>query len=123
MVSNTVHLNVLDQARPQWTASDNDAQINITLSPEEVTVNQQALLTIELLHRYPINSESIELPNLKGFSKRILIENRRTLAGDNNEWFRTQWQTLIYPRQSGNISIDPISWSGTLAKSLSLIHI
>lgn len=117
IVSNSVHINVLDATRPDWTPLADDAQIKMTLTPDTVVVNQQTLLTVELLHRYPINSESIQLPSWQGFSKRPLIENRRTYAGDNNEWFRTEWQTLIYPRQSGTINIDAIEWSGTMAKS------
>ncbi len=117
IVSNSVHIKVLDATRPQWTPKDADAQINISLTPDKAVVNQQMLFTVELLHRYPINSETIVLPTLEGFSKRSLIENRRTFAGEKNEWFRTQWQMLVYPRRSGEINIDATQWSGTLAKS------
>ncbi len=116
-VSNTVHIKILDATRPDWTPESDDAQINISLTPENIFVNQQLLLSIELLHRYPINSESVELPDLNGFSKRTLIENRRTHTDGDKKWFRTVWQYLVYPRQSGSIEIDPVSWRGTLAKS------
>ena len=85
VVSNSVHLKVLDAIRPEWTPMANDAQIRTTLTPENAVVNQQMLFKVELLHRYPISSESIELPELQGFSKRTLIENRRTFAGESNE--------------------------------------
>lgn len=117
VTSNTVHINILDATRPDWTPRSDDAQINISLSPHNTSVNQQLQLSIELLHRYPINAESIALPDLQGFSKRPLIENRRTYAGTDRQWFRTEWSYLLYPRQSGIIELDPVTWSGTLAKS------
>lgn len=117
IVSNTVHIKVLDATRPDWTPDQSDAQIITSLTPDNAAVNQQMLFKVELLHRYPINSESIKLPNLAGFSKRALIESRRTYKDDTKEWFRTEWQTLVYPRKSGSMEIGPIEWSGTLAKS------
>jgi hypothetical protein len=131
VVSNSVHIKVLDATRPDWTPLAEDAQIQTTLKPATAIVNQQVLLTIALLHRYPISSESFVLPELGGFSKRAIIENRRTIvnnvesglpqtdapSGTGDKWFRTEWQTLIYPRQSGTLTIDPVEWSGTLIRS------
>ncbi len=117
IMSNTVHIKVLDATRPDWTPRQQDAQIITTLTPTNAAVNQQMLYKVELLHRYPVNKETVKLPDLKGFSTRTVIENRRTYTSDNKEWFRTEWQTLIYPRQSGSIEIAAVEWSGALAKS------
>lgn len=117
VVSNSVHIKVLNDRRPEWTPQADDVQIKTSLSPANAMVNQQVLFTVELWHRYPISSETITLPDLQGFSTRALVENRRTFATDQKEWFRTEWQTLIYPRQSGAVTIDAIEWSGTLTRS------
>jgi len=117
VTSNSVYLKVLDTKRPEWTPHADDLKIKSTLSSTSVMVNQKVLLTIELLHRYPISNESFTLPKLKGLPKRALIENRRTIAGDNREWFRTAWEYLIFPDRSGSIQINGITWSGNTAKS------
>ena len=115
--SNSVYLKVLDADRPDWQPQADDLQINTTLSPISLMVNQKGLLTIELLHRYPISNESVSLPALDGFSKRTLVKDRRTLTGDNDLLHSTMWQYLVFARQSGSIQIDGINWSGTIAKS------
>lgn len=117
VTSNSVHVNVLDEARPTWQPVTDDLQIKATLVPETPWVNQQTVFTIELLHRYPINNEEISLPDLAGFAKRPLIENRRTFKDDDKEWYRTQWQYLIFPTQSGPQTIGSIKWTGTATKS------
>lgn len=117
VVSNSVHLNILDAVRPDWQPQRDDLQVNVSITPSNTRVNQKAMLKIALLHRYPISNESFTLPDLNGFSKRILVENRRTFIGDNREWFKTEWQYLIFPKQSGSIEIGAVLWSGTVAKS------
>jgi hypothetical protein len=117
IISNSVYLNVLDATRPDWTPLADDAQIKVSLTPDTVYVNQKVLFKLELLHRYPINSESVELPSFDGFAKRPLVESRRTFAGSDNEWFRTEWQILLFPQHSGELPIKAVEWSGTLAKS------
>lgn len=117
VLSNSVHLKVLDTERPDWQPQASDLQINTSLSPRSLMVNQKGVLTVELLHRYPISNESVALPDLNGFSRRALLENRRTLKGDDRDWYSTLWQYLIFPKQSGSIRIEGISWSGTTAKS------
>ncbi len=117
ITSNSLHIKVLDATRPDWHPLDSDLQIKTSLSPETAWVNQQVKLTIELLHRYPLNNESITLPELTNFSTRELINNRRTFKGDNREWFRTEWQYLIFPKRSGTLILGDIQWAGTIAKS------
>ena len=117
VTSNSVHIKVLDAERPDWQPDPDDTQIVTSISPSSVRVNQQALLTVELLHRYPISNESVKLPSLDGFYSRTLISDRRTYEDESREYFRTEWQYLIYPRQSGTASLDAVQWSGTLAKS------
>lgn len=115
--SNSVHLKVLDAERPDWQPLNEDLQLKATLTPETALVNQKVLLKIELLHRYPISNESVTLPGLSGFSKRALLENRRTFKGADRDWFSTVWEYLIFPEQSGQLLIEGVAWSGTTAKS------
>ncbi len=117
ITSNSVHIKVLDATRPEWQPKADDLQINTSLSPETVWVNQQVKLTIELLHRYPLNNESISLPELSDFTTRELISNRRTFKGANRDWFRTEWHYLIFPKRSGTLPLGDIHWTGTIAKS------
>ena len=117
ITSNSVHVTVLNEARPSWQPVTDDFQISTTLTPETPLVNQQVLFTIELLHRYPINNEKISLPELSGFATRVLLENRRTFKDDNKDWFRTQWQYLLFPAQSGLLNLGGIQWAGTATKS------
>ncbi len=115
--SNSVHINILEGTRPQWQVADDDLKITVSTTPGTPYVNQQVTLTIELLHRYPINNETVNLPELKGFAKRPVLEARRTFRGDDKEWYSTQWQYLLFPENSGAQQIDPIDWSGTASKS------
>jgi len=117
ITSNSVHVRVLDSVRPDWQPAPDDIQIKTKLTPTSVRVNQQVLLTIELLHRYPVNSEQITLPELQGFSKRPVHSARRTFKGDNREWYRTEYRYLIYPRQSGTLVLGEIQWNGNIARS------
>lgn len=117
IASNSVHVNVLDATRPDWQPQTDDLQIITSLSPQTTSVNQQVQLTIELIHRYPINNESIQLPALDDFAHRELITDRRTFKGDNREWFRTEWRYLIFPKRSGTLDIGNVNWAGTIAKS------
>lgn len=119
VTSNSVHVKVIDAARPNWQPIQNDLQIKTSLSPDSVWVNQQVNFTIELLHRYPLNNESITLPTLTDFTTREIISNRRTFKGENREWFRTEWQYLIFPKSSGSLNLGDIHWSGTVTKSRS----
>jgi len=73
--SNSIHVKILDLARPNW-------------QPQELE------LRIELLHRYPITGELIDLPKLSGFSQRTLLAERRTYKDENREWRRTEWRYL-----------------------------
>jgi len=115
--SNSVHVKVLDMARPDWQPLEDDLQINVTMTPVSALVNQQLVLSIELLHRYPISSESVSLPALNKFSHRTIVSERRTFKDDNKEWSRTEWRYLLYPRESGMLDIGGIQWSGTALKS------
>jgi len=115
--SNSVHVRVLDLVRPDWQPQADDLQINTTLTPEFVRVNQQMELTIELLHRYPISGETISLPEFAGFSKRELISDRRTFKDGNKEWRRIEWRYLLYPRESGTLDIGSVKWTGSILKS------
>lgn len=117
VTSNSVHVKVLNETRPTWQPVTDDLRINTSLTPASPRVHQQALFTIELLHRYPVNNEEITLPDLSGFAKRVLFENRRTFKDEDKEWFRTQWQYLIFPQQSGPQTIGDITWTGTATKS------
>ena len=117
VASNSVFIRVLNETRPEWQPRVEDMQIQTTVAPVSPYVNQQALLTIDLHHRYPISNEQITLPDLDGFSKRVLIENRRTFSDEEKEWYRTRWQYLIFPSHSGANTIGAINWSGTAAKS------
>jgi len=115
--SNSVHVKVLDHERPDWQPQADDLQINTTVTPEHVRVNQQMELTVELLHRYPVSGETISLPELPDFSKRVLISDRRTFKDDNKEWRRIEWRYLIYPRESGTLEIGSVKWTGSILKS------
>ncbi len=117
VASNSVHINILNATRPDWQPLQDDLQIKTMLEPESLSVNQQAVLTIELLHRYPISNESVTLPDLSGFSTRLIIDKRRTFKGEDKAWYRTQWRYLVFPTRSGNQQIGEISWSGTTARS------
>ena len=115
--SNSIHVKILDLARPNWQPQDDDLQIVTTLKPESVRVNQQLELRIELLHRYPITGELIDLPKLSGFSQRTLLAERRTYKDENREWRRTEWRYLLFPKESGTLDIGSIKWRGTTLKS------
>ena len=115
--SNSVHVKVLDLVRPDWQPETDDLQIKTTLTPASALVNQQVVLSIELLHRYPISSESVSLPALNDFSHRNIISERRTFKDEDKEWSRTEWRYLLYPRESGTLDIGGIEWSGTTLKS------
>ncbi len=117
--SNSVHVNVLDLQRPDWQPQTDDLQIKTTLTPESALVNQQVVLSIELLHRYPLSGESVSLPELGEFSHRTIVSERRTFKDENKEWYRTEWRYLLYPRESGMIDIGSIEWTGTALKSRS----
>ena len=117
--SNSVHVNVLDQERPDWQPQTDDLQIKTTLTPESALVNQQVVLSIELLHRYALSGESVSLPELSEFSHRTIYSERRTFKDDNKEWYRTEWRYLLFPRESGVIDVGSIEWSGTALKSRS----
>jgi len=117
--SNSVHVNVLDLERPDWQPQIDDLQIKTTLTPESALVNQQVVLSVELLHRYPLSGESVSLPSLSEFSHRTIVSERRTFKDENKDWYRTEWRYLLYPRKSGVISIGSIKWTGTTLKSRS----
>jgi len=117
ITSNSVHVKVLDLVRPDWQPQGDDLQINTTVTPEVVRINQQMELTVELLHRYPVSGETISLPELSGFSKRVLISDRRTFKDDNKEWRRIEWRYLLYPRESGTLKIGSVKWTGSVLKS------
>jgi len=117
--SNSVHVKVLDLERPEWQPQTDDLQIKTTLTPESATVNQQVVLSIELLHRYPLSGESVSLPALTEFSHRTIFNERRTFKDEAKEWYRTEWRYLLFPRESGVIDIGRIEWSGTALKSRS----
>jgi len=117
--SNSVHVNVLDQERPDWQPQPDDLQIKATLTPESAFLNQQVVLSIELLHRYPLSGESVSLPALSEFSHRNIFSERRTFKDENKEWYRTEWRYILFPRKSGTIDIDGIKWSATALKSRS----
>ena len=115
--SNSAHVKVLDLVRPDWQPQTDDLQIKTTLTPESALVNQQVVFSIELLHRYPISSESVSLPALNGFSNRTIFSERRTFKDESKEWYRTEWRYLLFPRESGTLDIGSIEWSGTALKS------
>ena len=117
--SNSVHVNVLDLERPDWQPQTDDLQIKTTLTPVSALVNQQVVLSIELLHRYALSGESVSLPVLSEFSHRTIYSERRTFKDENKEWYRTEWRYLLFPRESGVIDIGRIEWSGTALKSRS----
>ena len=93
--SNSVHVNVLDQERPDWQPQTDDLQIKTTLTPVSALVNQQVVLSIELLHRYALSGESVSLPVLSEFSHRTIYSERRTFKDENKEWYRTEWRYLL----------------------------
>jgi len=117
--SNSVHVNVLDLVRPDWQPQKDDLQIKTTLAPKSALVNQQVLLTIELLHRYALSGESVSLPALNHFSNRTIVSERRTFKDESKEWYRTEWRYLLFPRESGMLDVGNIEWSGTALKSRS----
>jgi len=117
--SNSVHVNVLDIERPDWQPQTDDLQIKTTLTPKSALVNQQVVLTIQLLHRYALSGESVSLPAFSEFSHRTIVSERRTFKDENKEWYRTEWRYLLYPRESGVIDIGRIEWTGTASKSRS----
>lgn len=117
VVSGSVFVRVLDQTRPEWQPETADLQIRTRMTPENPYLHQQTVLHIELLHRYPVSSETIRLPDLRGFISRPVLNARRTLTGDDRNWSHTEWRYLLFPTRSGQIPLDDIHWSGTTARS------
>ena len=113
--SNSVHVNVLNATRPNWQPEQDDLSISITASPKNPYVGQQVTLDMVLKHRYPINSEQVTLPALDEFAIRVQKEQIRTTNHD--KWFEVRWRYFIFPDHSGNITIDPLMWTGNITKS------
>lgn len=115
VLSNTIAVKVLPADSSSWTASEQDAVISMSITPQDATVYQMLTLDIKLRHRFPIADENILLPQLKGFETRSLATARRTVSF--NYMREVSWKILLFPQQSGPQTIDPVSWSGTLVRS------
>ncbi len=113
--SNSVHVNVLNSARPTWQPEPSDLSISINATPRNPYVGQQVTLDILLKHRYPINSEQVTLPSLEAFSSREHKAQIRTTGRDNG--FEVHWRYFIFPKRSGSITLQPLQWTGNITRS------
>jgi len=117
IASNSVFVNVLPAVNHQWQPESDDLQINVTLSNQEPWIHSRLQLDIDLLHRYPLTDEAIELPRLNDFTVRNIYTERRVFTDALQQQRKTSWRYLLFPKTSGASLIGQVAWSGTLIKS------
>jgi len=126
--SNSVALTVGPPVDRSWTPTDQDVRLSLNLSSDAPMVGEMIVADVVLRHRHAIAEESISLPKFEGFDVLEVYVARRTLdppeadeSGDrpSGGWRRIAWRYLLWPRNSGAMTIDALSWSGTMIQSRS----
>jgi len=114
--SNAISVDVQASLSTQWAPEDADLQGEIILSSKSPIVGEQIIADITLRHTHQIANERITMPVFAGFDALPVFEERRTIEGDG-EWRQIAWRYLLHPKQSGDINIGSINWTGTIIKS------
>lgn len=118
--SNVLQVNVQPPNDTQWEPGPDDARIDVRVSSARPWVGQELTLDIELRHRYLITEETIDLPPLDEFDALPVFESRRTVENTDTDSAPVRviaWRYLLWPRQSGDVQIDPAYWRGTMVRS------
>jgi len=118
VASGSISVDVQPALSTKWQPGKSDLQSEIALSSLSPIVGQQIIVDIKLLHTHQIANELIDMPAFAGFDVLPIFEARRTTEGDG-QWRQIAWRYLIHPIRSGEITIEPIQWSGTMIKSRS----
>ncbi|ASJ74254.1 BatD family protein [Granulosicoccus antarcticus] len=125
VTSNAIVIEVLPPAQLDWQPTQDDLQIQLSLSLgdgevlSQVYIGQHIIADIELRHKYPIADEQITLPDFNGFDVLEQYVERRTLdkQGDGESWRLTAWRYHLFPQHSGELSLAALTWKGTAIRS------
>lgn len=118
ITSGSVSVEVQAALSTQWQPDNTDLQSEFEFSTTSPIVGEQVIVDIKLRHTHQIANELIKMPAFSGFDVLPVFEQRRTIDGDG-QWRQISWRYLLHPKQSGDIEIDPIQWTGTMIKSRS----
>lgn len=138
VTSNSITIDVQAPTELQWQPDTDDLQIDVTLrmgdgasqislpttrgssdATRQAFVGQHIIADIELRHRFPIADEQVSLPDFAGFDVLEQFVERRTIdeRDDEPSWRLTAWRYHLFARHSGTLSLNPVSWTGTVIRS------
>ena len=115
--SNSISISVSKVGDEQWSPTDQDLAFEFTLNNRTPYIHQQIVADMVLRHRYPIADESIILPDFAQFDVVPVFEQRRTLDSSAQGWRLISWRWLLYPKASGQLTLNGPEWSGLMVKS------
>jgi len=115
--SNSVAVEVLPALDSTWAPGGDELALSVELSNHSPRVGEEVVADFILRHRYQVAEENIALPTLDAFDLLPVFESRRTLESDRQGWRRTAWRYLLYPKRSGKLTLDAVTWNGTMIRS------
>ncbi len=118
ITSGSISVEVQASLNTQWQPGKTDLQSEFSFSNLSPVVGEQIIVDIKLRHTHQIANEFIKMPEFTDFYVLAVFEERRTIE-DNGQWRQIAWRYLLHPKQSGNLSINAIEWTGTMVKSRS----
>jgi len=113
-VSNTVVIKISKMRPIPWQAGPDDINLKQSVSTAAPLVQQQVVLDIVLTTRFPIAGETVTLPDLRNFRALTIFAERRTLERGVT---KVSWRYLLFPQQSGKLSVKGARIGGTITKS------
>ena len=115
--SNSISISVSEAANEQWSPSDQDLAFEFTLNDHSPYIHQQIVANLVLKHRFPVADEAIILPDFAQFDVVPVYEQRRTLDSSAQSWRLISWRWLLYPKASGQLTLNGPEWAGLMVKS------
>lgn len=117
VVSNTLTLDVLEGEPTVWAMPEETVQLETKISSSSVYSQEMLVYEAVLKHRYPLLTYHFELPDFHGFRVYPDIVEKRTWESGGEGWRRIHWRYLLFPDQSGEITIGTMHASGQVIKS------
>ena len=115
--SNVLTLHVLEGAPEQWSMPDNLVQLSTNITPASGYAQQMLLYEAILRYRYPLASEQFTLPDFAGFRVYPVEQEKRLWEQQGEGWRSIHWRYLLFPEQSGKLTVGPVTASGETIKS------
>lgn len=90
-----------------------DVWISMDVSPKQVMVQQQALITIRIYQAIRLNQAQLSEPKADhAIIERLGDDSTYQKRENNRSWRVTERRYALFPQQSGHIDIDPIQLDG-----------